>query len=76
MSQFNYGDIITNFRDKSKEESQSTIEWIENEIRTWKVIDVKDNFLYPFTCILSVFSGFQGTLISVWFSTMDKFLEN
>ena len=46
MSQFNYGDIITNFRDKSKEESQSTIEWIENEIRTWKVIDVKDNFYY------------------------------
>ena len=43
MSQFNYGDIITNFRDKSKEDSQSTIEWIENEIRTWKVIEVKDN---------------------------------
>ena len=46
MSQFNYGDIITNFRDKSKEDSQSTIEWIENELNTWKVIDVKDNFYY------------------------------
>jgi hypothetical protein len=43
MSKFNYGDIITNFRDKSKEDSQSTLEWIENELRTWKVIDVKDN---------------------------------
>jgi len=43
MSKFKPGDIITNFRDKSKEDSQSTIEWIENEIRTWKVIEVKDN---------------------------------
>ena len=44
MSQFNYGDIITNFRDKSKEDYHSTLEWIKNELNTWKVIDVKDNF--------------------------------
>jgi hypothetical protein len=43
MSEFNYGDIITNFRDKSKEDSQSTLEWIKNELKTWKVIEVKDN---------------------------------
>ena len=41
---FKIGDIITNFRDKPKEDSQSTREWIENEIRTWKVKEVKDNF--------------------------------
>ena len=41
MSQFNYGYIITNFRDKSKEESQSKIEWI----RTHEPLKIKQSMI-------------------------------